>query len=140
MKWIGVTLLALAAVAMLAGDLMAAPHHSWTLRFDLFTPKGVNCEASAPHASVRRGQDLRGMPRITVTGDISTASITCTAPDGSRWRTALPADSRRPLSQTVEGLATWRPNARWMRLQVLADPSDIGQSTAPQVYRFTRLP
>lgn len=124
-----------ALAAMLPGLAGAGPVASWTLRFDLLTPRGVVCEADAPGGTVRESRGILGKPVITVFGDLEAASITCVAPDGSHWRTALPRDSRAPLSLNVDALSAWRPGAARMPLYITGED----RLTTPQVHRFTRL-
>lgn len=141
-RWIGLGLMALAAATMVAGDLFAAPagqapQTSFTFRFDLLSPRQVACTADAPGAQVRDGRDLVGRPLLTLTGDLTGASVTCTGPDGARWQTALPRDSRAPLAAAVEGMVVWRNGATRLPLLVRADRDHY---TPYERHSFTRLP
>lgn len=124
---------ALAALPALAAA--AGPVANWTLRFDWLTPPGVTCAGDAPAGTVRASRSLLGNPIVTVHGDLDGASVTCVTPDGAHWRTALPRDSRAPLSVNVEALAAWRPGAARMTLYITGED----RFDTPQVHRFTRL-
>lgn len=127
--------LALAAAALPAA---AATWTSWSLRFDLLSPAGISCTADAPDATVRSGRNLFGMPWLIVTGDVSTASITCMAPDGSRWRTDLPVHGGAPLAARTEAVAIWRPATPRMTLMLPGHNS--GNLAVSEFHPFTRLP
>ena len=121
-------------VALLPGMAGAGPLASFTLSFDLLTPGGITCTADAPGSSVRITNSLfRRTPVVTVTGDVDAASITCTTPEGSRWTTRLPRDSRDRIAASVEGMATWRPGAARMPLYISAGDRLI------ETHRFTRI-
>ena len=112
----------------------SGPLASFTLSFDLLTPGGIVCTADAPGSSVRITHSfVRGTPIVTVTGDVDASRITCTTPDGSRWTTRLPRDSRDPLAASVTGLAAWRPGAARMPLYIAA------ADRFTQTHRFTRI-
>lgn len=137
-RWVGLGLMALAALTMIAGDaLAAAPKASFTLRFDLLSPQPIACTADAPSAVVRSDRDLTGRPILHVTGDLTGARITCTGPDGARWATDLPRDSREPLATAIDGLALWRVGAVRIPLLVRADHD---RYTPFERHSFTRLP
>lgn len=140
-RWIGLGLMALAAGTMIAGDVLAAPGRaavsSFTLRFDLFSPDDVSCAADAPRADVRASRSVFGSPYIRLTGDLNGATVTCTGPDGARFQTALPRDSRDPLAVDVEGVIVWRNGASRVPLLVRADKDRYSDY---QRHSFTRLP
>ena len=120
--------------ALMPGVATAGPLASFTLSFDLLSPGGIVCTADAPGSSVRITHSfVRGTPIVTVTGDVDAAHITCTTPDGSRWTTRLPRDSRDPLAASVTGLAAWRPGAARMPLYIAA------ADRFTQTHRFTRI-
>lgn len=142
-RWTGGIWLAplvLALGAMVAGSASAAPQMKFTLRFDWLTPAGMACEADAPDAVVRQHRGLLGNPFVIVNGDLSTTSVTCTAPDGSRWRTALPKSIHHPLGPSLEGLAAWRPGAERMYLSVTGTADSRNRFESPEIHHFTRLP
>lgn len=95
MRIIGAVLLALAAFAMIAGDLMArelaggerAPtSQRFILSFDMFAPADLSCEASGPGVVTHASRDLAGKPVLRVTGNAAGAEILCSRPDGTVWR------------------------------------------------------
>lgn len=95
MRIIGAVLLALAAFAMIAGDLMArelgggerAPtSQRFILSFDMFAPADLSCEASGPGVVTYTSRDLAGKPVLRVTGNAAGAEILCSRPDGTVWR------------------------------------------------------
>lgn len=100
MRIIGATLLALAAFAMIAGDLMArelkmgdltggesAPtSQRFILSFDMFAPADLTCEASGPGVVTYASRNLAGKPVLRVTGNAAGAEILCSRPDGTVWR------------------------------------------------------
>lgn len=134
-RWIGVTIMAAAALTMVMADMvLAAPRQDLTVHFDLFSPQGVTCAVEAPGASVRQGRDILGKPLIRILGDAAGAAITCTGPDGARYR--LDAQARAPFSPA---LATWvtvvfRPGqARMLTI------TESGRKTVHDTNSFVRL-
>ena len=125
-----------AVLAVLPGLAQAGVVGNWTLRFDSFSPQGMSCVVDAPGSHVRASRTFLGNPILTVHGDRDQASITCTAPDGSRWRTTMPSDSRTPLSVNVRAMAVYRPGASRFPLYINGDD----QFDTPQIHSFTRLP
>lgn len=93
---IGAGLLALAALAMIAGDLLAAGRaeagpftptaQKFVLNFDMFAPADLRCDASGEGVRVKSSRDLAGKPVLRVTGNASGADIQCTRADGTRYR------------------------------------------------------
>ncbi|AXC50888.1 hypothetical protein DRW48_15445 [Paracoccus suum] len=131
-------LLALAAMTMVLGDALAAsPRTSFGFRLDLLTPAGMSCAADAPGASVRQGRDLLGRPLLNVTGDLTGAAITCTTPQGARFTTPLPVDTRDRLAAQVDAVGVWRAGSD--RMGLLINP-DGDRFATPETHRFTRLP
>jgi len=121
-------------LALVPAAAAAGPLASFTLGFDLLTPAAMTCTADAPGSVVRASRSLvGGTPLLTITGDVDAASITCAAPDGSRWFTRLPRDSRDRLAASVEGLAAWRPGATRMPLYISA------ADRFTEYHRFTRI-
>lgn len=139
MKWIAMVLMAMAALTMILGDLVmaATPRTSFAFRLDLLTPAGMSCAAEAPGGEVRQGRDLLGKPLLTVTGDLTGAAITCTTPEGQRFTTALPVDSRDRLAAQVEALGVWRAGSD--RMALIINPG-VDRFATPETHRFTRLP
>lgn len=95
MRIIGAALLALAAISMIAGDLMAREANGvarspadqrFILSFDMFAPADLSCEASGPGVVTYASRDLAGKPVLRVTGNAAGADIRCTRPDGTVWR------------------------------------------------------
>lgn len=95
MRIMGAVLLALAAIAMVAGDLLAgraeagpfAPTaQKFILNFDMFAPADLACAASGPGVRSRASRDLAGKPVLRVTGNVSAAEILCSRPDGATYR------------------------------------------------------
>lgn len=78
-------LISATAAAMLVGSPVLAG--SYRLMFDMFSPRGISCEAQLPEGgSVHQSRGITGNPVIRLTGDIRHATILCTLPDGSRWQ------------------------------------------------------
>ncbi len=95
-RLIGAGLLTLAALAMIAGDLMAGGRaeagpftptsEKFILNFDMFAPMGLSCAASGKGVRSKATRDLAGKPVLRVTGNASGADIECALPDGTRYR------------------------------------------------------
>ncbi|AGT09572.1 hypothetical protein [Paracoccus aminophilus] len=93
---IGAGLLALAALAMIAGDLLAHGRaeagpftpttQKFVLNFDMFAPSDLSCEATGAGVRSKATRDLAGKPVLRVTGNASGADIQCARADGTRYR------------------------------------------------------
>ncbi len=102
-------LIAAAAALLAAGPAMAG---SYRMMFDIFSPGGIDCAASPPPGgAVRLSRGIAGNPVVSVYGgELRKAEITCTLPDGSRWR-ATGHHILRRTTMKAEGMVLIRPGA-----------------------------
>ena len=104
MNRIGLALMAAAAAAMIAGDAFAGEEsrpfaptsQKFYLNFDMLAPADLSCDATGPGVRVKQSRDLAGKP-----GNVWDARITCSRPDGSRYRTDA---NREQFYNTAEPL------------------------------------
>lgn len=114
---IGAGLLALAAFAMIAGDLLAAGRaeagpftptaEKFILNFDMFAPAELSCEASGEGVRSRASRDLAGKPVLRVTGNAQAAAIECALPDGTRYRVTSNQHATYTSSAPTEATVTF---------------------------------
>ena len=105
----GLALAAMAAGTMIAGAGFAgdpsrpfAPtSEKFYLNFDMLAPADLSCDATGPGVRVKQSRDLAGKPVLRVTGNARDAQITCSRPDGSRYRTDA---NREQFYNTAEPL------------------------------------
>lgn len=117
MRIIGAVLLALAAFAMVAGDLMAGRAEAgpftptaekFILNFDMFAPSDLQCEATGPGVRSRATRDLAGKPVLRVTGNASAADILCRLPDGTTYRAISNRKAQYTPSAPTEATVTFQ--------------------------------
>ncbi|GLK65750.1 hypothetical protein F8A10_02560 [Paracoccus kondratievae] len=110
MNRIGLTLMAAAAAAMIAADAFAgepsqpfAPTaEKFYLKFSVFAPADIRCDATGPGVRTKVSRSVTGAPLLRITGNASDAQIQCWRPDGSRYTT----DVNRKVSYNAAG-AVW---------------------------------
>lgn len=113
---IGAGLLVLAALAMVAGDLLAGRAHAGPftptaqkliLNFDMFAPSDLRCVASGPGVRSHASRDLAGKPVLRVTGNAAEALIECRRDDGTRYRLTAQHDADFTPSAPTEATVTF---------------------------------
>lgn len=115
---ISAALLAFAAIAMVAGDLVtwgraeAGPFtptaEKFILNFDMFAPAALSCEATGEGVRTKATRDLAGKPVLRVTGNASGADIQCSLPDGTRYRVLSNRDAEFTPSAPTEATVTFQ--------------------------------
>lgn len=99
-NYIGLGLMAAAAVAMIAGDAFAGEPSSplqptaqkFYLDFDMFAPADLSCDATGPGVRTRATRDIAGKPVLRITGNAVDAEISCSLPDGTQFQTEVNRD------------------------------------------------
>lgn len=101
-NYVGLGLMAAAAVAMIAGDAFAGESSSplqptaekFYLDFDMLAPAALSCDATGPGVRTKASRDIAGKPVLRVTGNAAQAQISCALPDGTRFTTDVNRDPR----------------------------------------------
>lgn len=113
---IGAVLLVLAALAMVAGDLLASPGHAgaerqrfetFVLHFDMFAPPELRCDASGVGVRSRATRDLAGKPVLRVSGNAADADIRCRLPDGPEYKVLSNRDAYYTAAAPTEATVTF---------------------------------
>ena len=116
----------LAASPVLAG--------SYRLMFDIFSPRGITCEAQVPEGgSVQQSRSFNGNPVIRLTGDVRHATILCTLPDGSRWQ-ATAQQSLSPGTWATDALVSARAGAE-ATMTILSQGPRSRSEVVPRSFR-----
>ncbi|SMO33521.1 hypothetical protein SAMN06265221_10199 [Paracoccus laeviglucosivorans] len=136
-KWmnrIGLALLAAAAFAMVAGDLLAGEPSRDTqgtpqkfyLTFDIFSPADITCDATGPGVRTRFQRNLAGRPILRVTGNAEAAQITCARPDGSRFTTTANRSEFYNTAEPLHATVLFREGLDAMQVLLTRGDRDIG--------------
>ena len=124
----------LTVLAVTAGAAQAGTRDEYVMRFDLFSPAGIDCRVDAPGAQVRSGRDLFGRPFIHILGDARSAAILCTAPDGSHWQATAQRTAPYTPAEATYGTVVYRPGQRATMTIV-----ELGDRTEYQHKTFVRV-
>ena len=133
-RWIGMGIVAAAALTMVFADMvLAQPAQApaqthvvdYQVRLDLFSPLDVRCRGTSREGHVRAGRDLMGRDLVTLHGPYAGMQILCERPGAGRFLIDARPDPRDPLAVQVDAILLFREGQQ-VPLMLVESPGQRG--------------